>query len=75
MLGQGFTPDELGRIEKMELDRRRLSGNGIDVFSRYILDLKKEKKTDGDGGDPFAELMRLREKARKSKNEKKAPNT
>ncbi len=75
MLGQSFTPDELGRIEKMELDRRRLSGNGMDVFTRYILDLKNEKKTERDENDPFADLTRLREKVQKNKDEKKINNT
>ena len=72
MLGQYFNTDELGRIEKMELGRRNLANNGLDVFSRCIEDLKREKKPESDKEDPFADLLLLREMAQKNKDEKNA---
>lgn len=70
MLGQSFTPDEMGRIEKIELSRRNLSRNDTQVFSDLIKGLKNEKRPKNDGSDPFADLMRLRAEAQKNKENK-----
>ncbi|MBE6549205.1 MAG: DNA primase [Ruminococcaceae bacterium] len=70
MLGQSFTPDEMGRIEKIELSRRNLAKNDTEVFSNFISGLKKEKSSNDDDNDPFAELMRLRAAVQKNKENK-----
>ncbi len=70
MLGQSFTPDEMGRIEKIELSRRNLVRNDTEVFSDFIKGLKNEKRSNNDDSDPFAELMRLRAAAKKNKENK-----
>ena len=70
MLGQSFTPDEMGRIEKIELSRRNLARNDLDIFADCIRGLKNEKSAKQDTGDPFAELARLREAAKKNKDNK-----
>lgn len=69
MLGQSFTPEEMGYIEKMELERRNLSNNGTEVFKSCIEALKAEKKPAD--ADPFGDLMALRAKARENKEVKK----
>ena len=70
MLGQSFNPDEMGRIEKIELSRRDLAKNDTEVFSNFIKGLKNEKRSNNDDNDPFAELMRLRAAAQKNKENK-----
>jgi DNA primase len=44
LLGQFFEPGEMGRIEKIELERRRLSRNDRTVFLSFIEQIKKEKR-------------------------------
>jgi len=49
LLGMEFNPDEMGRIQKMEVVRRQLSQNGIQVFRSAVESLhevKKEKEAD-----------------------------
>ena len=74
MLGQMFDVDEMGRIEKIEIDRRRLARNDRDVFLACIDGIKEEKakleKTADE--DPFADLRRKQEEL---KNKKKDKNT
>jgi hypothetical protein len=74
MLGQMFDVDEMGRIEKIEIDRRRLARNDRDVFLACIDGIKEEKakleQTADD--DPFADLKRKQEEL---KNKKKDKNT
>ena len=70
MLGQYFTADEMGRLEKMRQNRLALTENGRDVLDASISALKeeREKKTSSEGGDKFAVL---RAKQEKLKNQRK----
>lgn len=66
MLGEQFSPDEMGRIQKMEITRRRLSQNGIEVFRSAVSvlhDVAKEKELASE--DLNARLAYLREKKSK----------
>jgi hypothetical protein len=48
MLGQSFSPDEMGRLQQMEQQRRSLSRNGPEVFSQSVGALKDAKaRADG----------------------------
>lgn len=42
LLGEGFTPDEIGRLERMRLNRRELSENGISVLRESAALLREE---------------------------------
>lgn len=70
MLGQYFTADEMGRLEKMRQSRLSLTENGRDVLDASIAALKAEKgkKLSAEGGDKFATL---RAKQEKLKNQRK----
>ena len=70
MLGQYFTADEMGRLEKMRQNRLALTENGYDVLDVSISALKseREKKDSADSGDKFAIL---RAKQEKLKNQRK----
>ena len=70
MLGQYFTADEMGRLEKMRQNRLALTENGRDVLDASISALKaeREKKASNEGGDKFAVL---RAKQEKLKNQRK----
>ncbi len=70
MLGQYFTADEMGRLEKMRQNRLILTENGYDVLDVSIAALKdeREKKSLADSGDKFASL---RAKQEKLKNQRK----
>lgn len=70
MLGQYFTADEMGRLEKMRQNRLVLTENGYDVLDVSIAALKdeREKKSLADSGDKFASL---RAKQEKLKNQRK----
>ena len=70
MLGEDFNIDELGRIERMELDRRNLARNDRDVFLAGIEALKNEKRQAPTEDDPFADLRRLQEENKKKKEQK-----
>ena len=74
MLGQMFDIDEMGRIEKIEIDRRRLARNDKDVFLACINGIKEEKaKLEAvEDDDPFADLKR---KQQELKNKTKDKNT
>ncbi len=48
MLGQSFSPDEMGRLQQMERQRRELSRNGPEVFRQSVQALKDAKaRSDG----------------------------
>jgi hypothetical protein len=70
MMGQFFNVDELGRIEKIELGRRSLARNDREVFLAAVAAIKKEKETATDASDPFADLRRKQEAAKKAKENK-----
>ncbi len=56
MLGQSFTADEMGYIEKTEIDRRNLGRNDRAVFDSFITGLKQEKEKMTQTDDPFGDL-------------------
>lgn len=70
MLGQYFSADELGRIEKIELERRALAKNDREVFDASIAAIRKERGAATDADDPFADLRRKQEEAKKAKEKK-----
>ena len=70
MLGQYFTADEMGRLEKMRQNRLSLTENGYEVLDVSIAALKaeNEKKKSTDSGDKFATLRARQEQL---KNQRK----
>ena len=70
MLGQYFTAEEMGRLEKMRQNRLSLTENGREVLESSILALKseKEKKDSTESGDKFAILRAKREQLKKKEN-------
>ena len=66
LLGMDFTPDEMGRIEKTEMQRRQLSQNGPEVFRSAVNVLKDARKKESmQKGDLNERLAYLREKQAK----------
>lgn len=47
LLGQFFSPDEMGRLEGLMQKRRELSENGLEVLIQCVNTLKSEKKLSG----------------------------
>lgn len=73
MLGQMFDVNEMGRIEKIEIDRRCLVRNDMAVFLSCIDSIKAEKnKIANKQSDPFEDLKKMQEAV---KNKKKEKNT
>ena len=69
MLGMYFNADEIGRIEKIEIERRMLARNDRDVLFSCIEGLRNEKnKASSDAADPFSDLKRKQEELKKKKN-------
>ena len=69
LLGQYFTVEEMGRIEKIEIDRRMLARNDRSVFDSCINGLKAEsKKKNADTSDIFSDLKSKQEELKKKKN-------
>lgn len=69
LLGQYFTVEEMGRLEKTELDRRMLARNDRSVFLSFVEGLKNEsEKRSSLDGDPFSELRRKQEELKQKKN-------
>ena len=54
LLGESFTPEEMGRLERMRLNRRELSENGISVLRESAALLREEairrRESEADGG-------------------------
>ena len=44
LMGENFTPEEMGRMQKMEHSRRQLTENGWDNFKSSVEALKSEKE-------------------------------
>lgn len=70
MLGADFDADELGRIERIEIERRGLARNDRAVFTASIEALKKESALVTQSDDPFADLKRKQAEARLAKENK-----
>lgn len=59
VLGQFFTPEEEGRITRMQLSRTALSDNGATVFADNVAALRREHKAEDSAGvDGILELIR-----------------
>lgn len=69
LLGQMFSVDEMGRIQKMEQDRQRLENNSHEVLVSLAETVRAEKEKQG--GDPFGDLARMRERIRIAKSGQK----
>ena len=68
MLGQYFNVDEISRLERIEVERRRLTRNDREVFDAAVKNLKAQKNTDADvKGQDLLALMR---RNRTDKNQK-----
>ena len=68
LLGELFTPDEIGRLEGLIRKRRELSENGMEVFSGCVEALKSERaKKEAEEGSmaDLAELLRQKRDAQK----------
>ena len=67
LLGQFFTPDEMGRLEGLEQKRRALTENGREMFIQCVETVKREKSlTDASGGG-IDEIMLLINQKRNNK--------
>ena len=69
MLGQRFNVEEMGRIEKIELERRRLGKNDREVFMSCIDSIKHEKQALS-LSDGFDDLKARQEMLKKAKERK-----
>ncbi len=72
LLGEKFTPDEIGRITKYKIDRGNLTENGETVLREAVDRLKAEKTKEAEksGGDKFASLRRKQQLAKEQKSKK-----
>lgn len=70
MLGQYFTAEETGRIEKMKQDRNRLGKNDREVFLEFVENVKREKLQGSSSLNLADELAIRRAAAKKAKENK-----
>ncbi len=70
MLGQSFSADELGRIEKIERERRALARNDREVFLAAVSALRAEASMLSED-DKFADLRRRQAALKQAKEQKK----
>lgn len=61
LLGEYFTPDEMGRMQGMEYKRRQLVSNGKDVFSASIAALKEANNKFDVENDWMTDIARRKE--------------
>jgi DNA primase len=66
LLGQSFNVEEMGRIEKIEIERRRLAKNDKEVFLSCIESIKQEKQAIS-LSDGFDDLKMRQEMLKKAK--------
>ena len=61
-MGEYFSPDEMGRLVRLQQDRQMLSNNGIEVLQAAASMLAQEyqKKTERETGDLQSEIARRR---------------
>lgn len=62
LLGESFTPDEVGRLERMRLNRRELSENGISVLRESAALLREEAVRRREGGEQGSALSAIERK-------------
>ena len=72
LLGERFSADEMGRIEKMKQNRLALTENGRSVFEASVQALKAERKAlrAKENGDKFSALRAKQEKLKELKSQK-----
>ena len=70
LIGEDFTPDEMGRIQKMEQKRRALTSNGVDVFESCIRTLKAAKAKENEAEDWMAALAKKQDMLKQKKESK-----
>lgn len=63
-----FTPDELGRITRLRIDRQALSNNTYAVFCESASVLAEEKDKPQDGENTLGDIQALIDKKRKENN-------
>lgn len=70
-LDERFTPEEVGRIKRLEVERSKLTNNGLEVFRSAVNALKnsKEKETAAEE-DLTARIERLRSKKQENNTRK-----
>jgi DNA primase len=64
LLGEFFTPDEMGRLQGLEQKRRVLTENGNSVFLQCVQTVKDEKRLSSASADGIDEIKRLLEQKR-----------
>ena len=72
LLGERFSADEMGRIEKMKQNRLALTENGRSVFEASVQALKAEREAlrAKESGDKFSALRAKQEKLKELKSQK-----
>jgi hypothetical protein len=68
MLGQTFSPDEMGRLTRMEQKRRALTENGIAVLRASIDSLRIGAKREEDRQRSSADFLQQKRDAFRAKN-------
>lgn len=64
LLGEFFTPDEMGRLQGLEQKRRVLTENGNSVFLQCVETVKEEKRSSTASADGIDEIKRMLEQKR-----------
>ena len=67
LLGEKFSPDEMGRIQRMEYKRRQLVSNGADVLAASVKTLKESKNKSVSDSDWMLDLARRQEELKSKK--------
>ena len=67
LLGEKFSPDEMGRIQRMEYKRRQLVSNGADVLAASVKTLKESKNKSVSDNDWMLDLARRQEELKSKK--------
>jgi len=70
LFGEYFSPDEVGRIQKMEVARQSLTQNGPEIFRSAVAALhaaREEKEVEKGGIDAHLEYMRKKKQLHKGR--------
>ena len=70
LLGEYFSVEEMGRIQKMEQKRRALTSNGVDVFESCIRTLKSAKAKESESENWLSDLAKKQELLKQKKENK-----
>lgn len=68
-MGEHFTPDEMGRMERLRQERQALDNNSLEVLSAVTETLvrERERREAGERGDWQSEILRRRAELQKNK--------